>query len=235
MKITAIYGTSHAGSTVQIARMLLARLPHGPGDVQEFFLPQDFGHFCTGCNACFQAPVPLCAQAHLELEPILAAMDEADLLLFASPTYVYHVTGAMKAFLDHFGCRWMIHRPNPLMFTKKAVLITTAAGGGMQSALNDLADSMFYWGVPTVLRYQKAVHALSWDRVSDSTKASISRDLDGLAAKARRPVGGPSPKQRMLFAAMARIQRKGGYPADAAYWNAQGWTQGRRPWKDVSK
>ena len=37
------------------------------------------------------------------IEKIENAMLEADLLIFTSPTYVFHATGAMKTLLDHFG------------------------------------------------------------------------------------------------------------------------------------
>lgn len=37
---------------------------------------------------------------------------EADVVILASPVYVYHATGQMMAFLDHFGTRWMVHRPD---------------------------------------------------------------------------------------------------------------------------
>ena len=111
MIVTAIYGTEHVGSTVHLARMAIETLQ--PDEVHEFFLPRDFHHMCTGCNACFFAPVPCCAPAHAQIAPILDAIDQADVLILASPVYVYHVTGAMKSFLDHFGCRWMLHRPPP--------------------------------------------------------------------------------------------------------------------------
>ena len=46
MKITAIYGTSHAGSTVLLARILMQSLPQDNSSTfSEFFLPQDFSHF----------------------------------------------------------------------------------------------------------------------------------------------------------------------------------------------
>ena len=38
----------------------------------------------------------------------------------ASPTYVFHVTGAMKSMLDHFAYRWMLHRPAKEMFGKES-------------------------------------------------------------------------------------------------------------------
>ena len=55
MKITAIYGTNHIGSTVLLARELIHALQHQPDDITEFFLPRDFNHFCSGCGACFVA------------------------------------------------------------------------------------------------------------------------------------------------------------------------------------
>lgn len=96
MIVTAIYGTEHVGSTVHLARMAIETLQ--PDEVHEFFLPRDFHHMCTGCNACFFAPVACCAPAHAQMAPILDAIDRADVLILASPVYVYHVTGAMKSF-----------------------------------------------------------------------------------------------------------------------------------------
>lgn len=78
-------------------------------------------------------------------------MDEADVLIFTTPVYVYHCTGSMKAFLDHYGYRWMVHRPEQKMFTKQAVVISTAAGSGTKSANKDIADSMFFWGVQKLI------------------------------------------------------------------------------------
>ncbi len=47
------------------------------------------------------------------------------LLFLASPVYVYHTTGAMKAFLDHYGYRWMVHSPEESMFKKQVSMHIT--------------------------------------------------------------------------------------------------------------
>lgn len=78
-----------------------------------------------------------------QLSPMTRSMDGADLIILASPVYVYHATGAMKAFLDHYGWRWMVHRPEEKMFQKQAVCISTAAGAGMRSTNQDMAHSTF--------------------------------------------------------------------------------------------
>ena len=129
MQIVMIHGQNHRGSTYHIGKMVADALG---GTVTEFFLPRDFGSFCVGCNNCFMKDESLCPH-HAKLKPITDAMDDADVLILTSPVYVYHATGAMKAFLDHYGYRWMVHRPEPAMFHKQAVCVATAAGAGMRS------------------------------------------------------------------------------------------------------
>ena len=50
MKTVIIHGQSHKGSTYNIAHMLGEKIG---GELTEFFLPRDFGEFCTGCTRCF--------------------------------------------------------------------------------------------------------------------------------------------------------------------------------------
>lgn len=143
MKITIINGQNHKGPAYHIAKMLSEKCG---GDVTEFFLPRDFSSFCTGCTSCFVKSEKLCPH-YEKLRPLTKSIDNADVIILASPVYVYHTTGAMKAFLDHYGYRWMVHRPEEKMFSKQAVCISTAAGAGMKSTNKDMADSMFFWGI----------------------------------------------------------------------------------------
>ncbi len=185
-----------------------------------------------GCTACFTESEAKCP--HFEkLSPITEAMDAADVLILASPVYVYHSTGAMKAFLDHYGWRWMVHRPEEKMFSKQAVCISTAAGAGMKSTNRDMADSMFFWGVAKTYRYGIAVMETSWERVSDKKKQRIEKKLDRLARKLKAGQGRvrPSMKTKLLFAVMRQMQKRGWNEADAAYWRDKGWTEKKRPWK----
>ena len=124
MKIVIIHGQSHKGSTYHIARILAEKIG---GEISEFFLPRDFGEFCCGCTRCFVESETKCPH-YDKLATITQTIDEADVIILASPVYVYHATGAMKAFLDHYGYRWMVHRPEEKMFEKQGVCISTAAG-----------------------------------------------------------------------------------------------------------
>ena len=229
MNITIIHGQSHQGSTCHIARLLAEKLD---GVVTEFFLPRDFGEFCVGCAACFVDSETKCP--HFDrLAPITAAINAADVLILASPVYVYHATGAMKALLDHYGWRWMVHRPEGKMFAKQAVCISTAAGAGMKSTNRDMAHSTFFWGIPKTYRYGVAVMETSWERVSGQKKRRIDEQLDRLAQKIKANYGRvkPSIKTKTVFAIMRQMQKRGWNEADMRYWREQGWTGQRRPWK----
>lgn len=228
MKITIIHGQNHKGSTYHIARMLSEKLK---GEITEFFLPKDFGMFCAGCTNCFERSEKECP--HFEkLEPITKAMDEADVIILASPVYVYHATGSMKAFLDHYGYRWMVHRPEEKMFRKQAVCISTAAGAGMKSTNKDMADSMFFWGIARTYRYGVGVAAVSWNSVTKKCKKKINKRTTALANKIRRNAGcSPSIKTKAFFNMMRLAQKHGWNEADQVYWKEKGWLGKKRPWR----
>jgi multimeric flavodoxin WrbA len=229
MKTVIIHGQSHKGSTYHIARILADKIG---GEITEFFLPRDFGEFCCGCTQCFVKDEKKCPH-YEKLAPITEAIDNADVIILASPVYVYHATGAMKAFLDHYGWRWMVHRPEEKMFKKQGVCISTAAGGGMKSTNKDIADSLFYWGVAKVYKYGIGVAAIDWNKVSDKKKSLIENATDSVARKIIKRNGKvkPSFKTKGFFLLMHFLQKKGWNEADVKYWKEKGWTEKKRPWR----
>lgn len=231
MKITILHGQSHKGSTYHIAWMLADKLE---GEVTEFFLPRDFGEFCVGCTQCFEQSETLCPH-YEKLQPITQAIDQADVLILASPVYVYHATGAMKALLDHYGYRWMVHRPQEAMFRKQGVCISTAAGAGIKTTNRDMADSLFFWGVPKIYRYGVAVLETSYTRVNAKIKANIDRKTTKLAQTIRRKHGRVKPglKTKGFFAIVRMLHKIGWNEADIIYWKEKGWEEKARPWKQV--
>lgn len=229
MKITIIHGQSHNGTTCHIARSLAEKLG---GQVTEFFLPRDFGEMCIGCTVCINRDEKLCPH-YKKLAPITEAVDQADVLIMESPVYVYHVTSAMKAWLEHYGWRWLLHRPEESMFRKQVVCIATAAGGGQKSTCQDMADSASFWGAARIYQYGAVVRAMKWDGVTDKTRAKLERDTTALAAKIKADQGRKKPclKTRLLFPVMSMIVKKRPDSADYDYWKNKGWLEGKRPWK----
>ncbi len=229
MKVLIISGTDHKGSTYNIGRLLAGKIT-SEENISEIFLPRDFGEFCCGCTNCFGKSERECPH-YGKLAPLTEMIDSSDVLIFTTPVYVYHATGQMKAFLDHYGWRWMVHRPEEKMFSKQAVVISTAAGAGMKSAIKDVADSCFFWGIPRVYKYGKAVMEARWDHVKPEIKKSIEAKTNSIAKKILGYKGGIPLKTRGMFFIMSMMQRNGFNEADARYWKEKGWTSGKRPWK----
>ena len=179
MKIVLIHGQNHKGSSYHIGKMLAEQFSEN--EINEFFLPKDLEHFCMGCYACItdEEKCPFYA----EKKKIMDEVEKADLLIFTTPTYCLRASAPMKAFIDLTFTYWMSHRPRKCMFSKRAVVISTAAGAGMKSATKDIQNTLFYWGVPYIKEYGIAVQAMSWEQVSDKKKARIKQDIEKLENK----------------------------------------------------
>jgi len=229
MKIAIINGTNHSGSTYKITHLLANKIG---GEIKDFFLPKDFDEFCLGCTNCFTKGEELCPH-HNKLKEIKAALIESDLIILESPVYVYHASGQMKALLDHFGYMWMAHRPEESMFKKQAVVISTAAGAGMKSCMKDMADSLFYWGVPKIYKYGVAVRATSYEEINDKIKKKIDKKTSKIASSIKKKDGKIKPgfKTKGFFFIMHLLQKNGWNPKDVEYWKEKGWTEKNRPWK----
>lgn len=232
MKIAVIHGANHKGSTYHITQQLLENLDSNTHHISEFFLPRDMDQFCIGCTNCFMKGENLCPHYH-KLLPIKEALEQSELLIFDSPVYVLHTTGQMKVLLDHFGYRFLVHRPHPSMFQKTAVIITTAAGGGMKSTIKDIKDSLTFWGVGRIHTYGIAVNAIDWQGVPQKKKDAIQNHVKKLASKIKKNYQKvkPSLKVKGLFYIMRFSQKKFRInEVDYTYWKEMGWLDKKRPW-----
>ena len=229
MKIVIIHGQSHEGSTCMVARELANKVG---GEIREFFLPKDFDRPCLGCFTCFKTDLSHCPH-YKELEPLITAILEAELLILESPVYVYHATGQMMSFLDHFGTWWMVHRPIPEMSRKQAVAIATAAGGGMKSTVKDMADSLEMWGIRKVYRFGVGVQATKPDEIPDRIWKKIHKKTDQMADKIQKNAGkiGCNARAKKWFCLM-RFAHKHFPPSepDYGYWEKRGWHGRGTPW-----
>lgn len=241
MKITAVYGTERKSSTYHAVQLVLEQLSQEAArcgtrlSTREFFLPRDFHECCRGCSACVTRSEDLCPHADA-LNPIKEALDEADLMILASPVYVYHASGAMKSFLDHFAFRWMMHRPEGAMFRKTGLVVSTAAGGGMKTTNRDMKDSLSFWGVGRIYEFGTAVYSTSWQKVTPRIRERMQRKARTLSHKIFRSFrkGSPGLAARLHFTMYRKLSRIIGNPPDVAYWEGQGWLGKLRPWKTSS-
>lgn len=232
MKIVLIHGQNHKGSSYTIGRMIADKV-EVEKEITEFFLPKDLNHFCLGCYKCIEGDDN--CPFYEEKRNIMDEVEKADLLIFTTPTYCLRASAPMKSFIDFTFTYWIAHRPRKCMYSKKAVVVSTAAGQGTKSAIKDVKTALFYWGIPYIMSYGKALQAMNWDMVSPKKKDKIKKDTTQIAKKlsnGKKPHVGI--KTRFMFKVMAGMQSAGmgSSPMEKEYWESNGWLGKKRPWKD---
>lgn len=256
MKITVINGTEKRGVTYRLKENFLecfiARrsgvAKHRKGrayvddrDVQitEYYLPKDCPAFCCGCARCCTAGEGACKDSD-HVQRIADSLSESDLIVIASPAYVMHATGAVKALLDHLAYRWMPHRPAAEMFGKRAVIITQCLGAGAKTAAKDIKHSLSWWGISKIGVFTGALMGgIVWDDLPEKRRKKIIGKVRRLAARfSRYDYSRPTRTKlsvKIKFAFCRLIQKKlyGENPefTDAEYWHDMGWLGKTRPWK----
>ena len=237
MKVTVINGTEKKGVTYTLKEIFLKALGD-KAQITEFYMPRDLPNFCVGCTNCFGKGEHTCKDREY-VEKIEKAMLEADLLVFTSPVYVYHATGALKNMLDHFGYRWMPHRPAKEMFGKRAVIITQCLGGGDSSTAKDIKDSLNWWGVSNVTTLKfKLMSEIRWDRIPEKKRAAITSKLEGTAhrlaavdySKRARTSIVEKAKFYMVRMLQTGLGKENPEYRDFNYWKDNGWLGKERPW-----
>ncbi len=233
MKTVIIHGQNHKGSTYHVGRLFVEKIA-AKEDIIEFFLPRDLNHFCLGCYQCMEAEEK--CPFYAEKKVIMDAMEEAEVLVFTTPTYCMRASAPMKAFIDLTFINWMPHRPRKSMFHKKAVVISTAAGAGMGSAMKDIKTCLSYWGISHIKTLGFAVQATKWEEVSVKCKEKIEAKTQKLAYQVKKAKVSVGIKTRLLFLLM---KMTGNNPeklntpmeTDYLYWKNQGWFDGSTPWE----
>jgi multimeric flavodoxin WrbA len=152
------------------------------GDIDEFFLPKDLNEGCIGCETCLHKGMEYCPYSE-KVKPIFDSMLSSDVIIVGSPTYCLEMTSHLKALFELIFTALLPHRPEEAMFSKTAVVVSTAAGAGMSGVTKSMARQMFYLGIPKIYRIPFQIMASSWDDVDDKRKVKIASKTDKIAHK----------------------------------------------------
>lgn len=235
MKIAVINGNMRHGSTWHCMDAILEELAKFEDtEVKAFFLPKDMPHFCKGCFSCFYTGEDTCPHASY-IKPIEEAILASDLIILTSPVYGLDVSGQMKTLIDHLCYLWMSHRPNPKMFNKIGLTISTSAGAGLGHTTKTMKNNLTFWGVKKIFSYKSTVSAMSWSDVSEKRKLTIKKEARQLASQIHAAVKNiqklPNPLFRsFFFSLMSRMQKKNTWNlTDKNHWMENGWLSGNRP------
>lgn len=109
MKVTAFVGSAHKQNTHKAVVQFLEKL-QALGDVEyDIVTLSDYKlGTCRGCRVCFDKGEQYCPLKD-DRDVLFQKIEASDGVVFASPNYVFHMSGMMKTFLDRFGAA--MHRP----------------------------------------------------------------------------------------------------------------------------
>ncbi|MDR0885980.1 MAG: flavodoxin family protein [Clostridiales Family XIII bacterium] len=124
--------------------------------------------YCKGCYNCFNIGENSCPHA-AQVQNIMKQMDEADCLILTSPVYALNVSGLIKNFFDLTAYKF--HRPS--FWDKKAVVISSTAGGGAKSNTKYMSETLRHWGFNKVYTLPVTRHGAV--ELTDSMKAKCDK------------------------------------------------------------
>lgn len=207
MNIVVINGTPVHGVTHHMKELFLSQLK-GTNSIVEFY-PKDLPPFCMGCKNCFLGCEDKCPHGS-SVHTIWNAVLDADLLVFAYPVYALRAPASIKSVLDHFCVHWMVHRPDPKIFEKTAVIITNSVGAPNGSAQKDVKTSMLWMGVSNIYSCGAGMMGdIFMDKMTVKHRDMLAKKMRKLADKVSdiKPRKRKSLKVTMLFS-MCKLQHK---------------------------
>ena len=143
MKILAICGSPRKGGTFKVLNSIKDEFP----DIDyEIFMLKDMNmKDCLGCYACINRGPEYCS-LNDDRDVILKKMEEADGIIFTTPTNTRHVTVLMNKFMDKLG--YIAHRP--YCFDKYAMFVSTCKGFGADLANEYMSSNIGQYGFNVV-------------------------------------------------------------------------------------
>ena len=231
MNILTIYATPHKGNTYAVTQLFLDNFKDGNNRFDEITLPTDMNNICMGCGNCILKGEEFCPHNKV-IAPLLDKMLKADLLVFTSPVFVGSISSGLKAFLDHFGYLFMVHRPNAEMFNKVAMVITVAAGSDIKRTTKLIKNSTFYWGVAKTYNYGITCMKLGGNYDESKKKDKVKKAINKKAKKVKKALKNPKPgfKTKFFFKIFSMVQKHPWNKTDGDYWKNQGWLDGKKPY-----
>jgi multimeric flavodoxin WrbA len=126
-KITAFVGSGRNKNTYTAVEQFLANM-HAFGDIEsEIVVLSDYRlGFCRGCRVCFDKGEEFCPLKD-DLGMLVDKIKASDGVIFATPNYMFQMSGIMKTFLDRFG--YLAHRPSFFGKTFTSIVTQGFTGG----------------------------------------------------------------------------------------------------------
>ncbi len=141
MKIAVFNGSARMQNTNALVEAFREGAEAGGHEVKVYHVGQMKIAGCLGCEYCHTKGNGACIQKD-DLEKILPAYKEADMIVFASPIYYFTMTAQMEAAIQRVYCIG-----KPLKAKKAALLLSSGSPGVYDAAIAQYKGYMAYAGI----------------------------------------------------------------------------------------
>ena len=188
MKVVAINGSARkGGNTADMIKRVFTELEAEGIETELIELSGKKMHGCIACYKCAENKDRRCAVKNDFANECIEAMDKADAVILASPTYFANVTAEIKALIDRAG---MVGLVNDAMFARKVgAAVVVNRRGGAQAAFDALNAFFFieqmvvpgsrYWN----LGVGRDMGEVTGDEEAMQTMATLGQNMAWLLKK----------------------------------------------------
>ena len=141
MKIAVLNGSPRKENTSAMVRAFMEGAREAGHTVEEYQVGKMKIAGCLACEYCHTKGNGACIQKD-DLEKIMPAYREADMIVFASPIYYFTMTAQMEAAIQRVYCIG-----KPAKATKAALLLSSGSPGVYDGAVAQFQAYMGYAGI----------------------------------------------------------------------------------------
>lgn len=141
MKIAVFNGSPRKGTTSAMVQAFREGAEAAGHEVEEYQVGKMKIAGCLGCEYCHGKGEGTCIRKD-DMEKILPAYKEADMVVFASPIYYFTMTAQMEAAIQRVYCIG-----KPLKAKKAALLLTSGSPGVYDAATAQMNGYCAYTGI----------------------------------------------------------------------------------------
>jgi len=141
MKIAVLNGSPHVGNTSALVKAFMEGAQAAGHEVEEIQVGKMKIAGCLGCGYCHTKGEGKCVQKD-DMEKVMPAYLEADMVVYASPIYYFDVTAQLSAATQRVYCIG-----KPAKATKAAALFSAASPRSFEGAIASYKAMTGYMGL----------------------------------------------------------------------------------------
>lgn len=147
MKFTIIFGSPRKqGNTASLLAPFMDELKANGAEVEYFDVYEKNIAGCKGCLGCQRDKTKVSCVVQDDMQPVLASMAEADVVVFAAPVYIWSAPAPVKAVIDrsvYSTCKYYGDDPHgPALFKDKRIALITTCGYPVEKGADMFDDQM---------------------------------------------------------------------------------------------